>query len=278
MVRDALVVDAQAASPVEAALRGGWRITRVEDARPALGWLEQAPPDLLIVGPRPRGSTPAEFTRAVKLDHAGSLLPLLQLGGTPAAGVRIEPDAWADPARPNDLAESIEAALAAADERRRDGARADLRLSLASDLDHLEEVAKLFGPWFAACGFGPQLTQQLTLAVRELIANAIEWGHRLDPALEVGVHARLDHEKVSVLVRDDGPGFDPTDVPHAARPGDPLSHLEVRSELRLREGGFGILMTRGMVDHLCYNEAGNEAQLTKYLPSRRHLHARVAAL
>jgi anti-sigma regulatory factor (Ser/Thr protein kinase) len=278
MVRDALVVDAQAASPVEAALRGGWRITRVEDPRPALGWLRQAPPDLLIVGPRPRGLTPAELTRAVKLDHAGSLVPLLQLGAVPAPGVRIEPDAWADPSRPNDLAESIEAALAAADERRSDGARADLRLSLASDLDHLEEVTGLFGPWFAACGFGPQLTQQLSLAVRELIANAIEWGHRLNPALEVGVHARLDHEKVSVLVRDDGPGFDPTDVPHAARPGDPLSHLEVRSELRLREGGFGILMTRGMVDHLCYNEAGNEAQLTKYLPSRRHLHARVAAL
>jgi two-component system OmpR family response regulator len=108
----------------------------------------------------------------------------------------------------------------------------------------------------------------MTLAVREVGANAIEWGHSYQRERFVSVHCRLDPDKVSVLVRDSGPGFNPRNLPHAARPGDPLSHLPVRAELRLRDGGFGILMASGLVDHLCYNEAGNEAQLLKFLPAR----------
>jgi anti-sigma regulatory factor (Ser/Thr protein kinase) len=88
----------------------------------------------------------------------------------------------------------------------------------------------------------------------------------------VAVTCRLDRDKVSVLVRDSGAGFDPGDLPHAARPGDPLGHLPVRAARQLRDGGFGILMARGLVDQLCYNEAGNEAQLIKYLPARLRQH------
>jgi hypothetical protein len=36
--------------------------------------------------------------------------------------------------------------------------------------------------------------------------------------------------------------------------------------LGLREGGFGILMARGLVDDLQYNDTGNEVRLVKYFP------------
>ena len=42
-------------------------------------------------------------------------------------------------------------------------------------------------------------------------------------------------------------------------------HTEVREQMGLRPGGFGILMTRQLVDELLYNEAGNEVLLIKYL-------------
>src|SRR2546421_9387297 len=192
MARHVLFVDALANSDVEAALSGGWRITRVEEGQLALSWLRRNPPDLILLGLRPADVTAPAFARAVKVDHPISLLPLVQLGAAPPDGVCAEPDAWLDPADPRAPGDAIAQALAARAERLRDGARADLRLSLPSDLDHLEEVMTLFGPWFAACGFGPQFTQQLTLAVRELIANAIEWGHRLDRSLPVEILARLD--------------------------------------------------------------------------------------
>ena len=39
----------------------------------------------------------------------------------------------------------------------------------------------------------------------------------------------------------------------------------VRAQMGLRPGGFGILMTRKLVDELIYSEAGNEVLLIKYL-------------
>jgi len=57
-------------------------------------------------------------------------------------------------------------------------------------------------------------------------------------------------------------------IPHAAQPGDPVGHLDARESLGLREGGFGILLARGLVDELHYNDRGNEASLVKYLHQR----------
>jgi anti-sigma regulatory factor (Ser/Thr protein kinase) len=158
--------------------------------------------------------------------------------------------------------------LSARQEALREGTVAQVRFALPSDPDRLDELLGHLAPWLDACGLNAYSVQQMTLAVREVVANAIEWGHCYERERVVSVHARLDADKVSVLVRDSGPGFDRCNLPHAARPGDPLSHLPVRAELRLRDGGFGILMASGLVDHLCYNEAGNEAQLLKFLPTR----------
>jgi hypothetical protein len=41
--------------------------------------------------------------------------------------------------------------------------------------------------------------------------------------------------------------------------------VEVRLEQGQRPGGFGILMTRNMVDDLLYNEPGNAVLFVKHL-------------
>ena len=50
-----------------------------------------------------------------------------------------------------------------------------------------------------------------------------------------------------------------------ANPDDPIRHLEVREEQGLRPGGFGLAMTRSLVDELIYNEARNEVIFVKYV-------------
>ena len=57
-------------------------------------------------------------------------------------------------------------------------------------------------------------------------------------------------------------------ITHAAianPPDDPAHHLEIRAEKGVRPGGFGILLTRNLVDELIYNEKGNEVLFIKYL-------------
>ena len=71
-------------------------------------------------------------------------------------------------------------------------------------------------------------------------------------------------------IHDPGPGFSFDFLPHAAisNPEDaPTRHVEVRAEEGKRPGGFGILMTRNLVDELVYNQRGNEVLFVKYLPT-----------
>jgi len=215
----------------------------------------------------------ASLCRTLKLHRPTNLIPLLQTTSPPATGgggLLIEPDEWLTPPLSRErFATALQRLLRRRDERDRDGMRAELRFAVPSDAPALEELSVLLAAWFASCGLSPYQVQQLNLAVREVVANAIEWGHGYVADRLVAVACRLESDRVGILVRDTGPGFDPRDLPHAARPGDPLSHLPVRAARKLREGGFGILMASGLVDHLCYNDTGNEASLIKLLPTRR---------
>jgi anti-sigma regulatory factor (Ser/Thr protein kinase) len=71
-------------------------------------------------------------------------------------------------------------------------------------------------------------------------------------------------------VKDPGTGFSFDNLAHAAvsNPAEsPFEHTEVREQKGMRPGGFGILMSRQLVDELLYNEAGNEVLLIKYVKS-----------
>ena len=69
-------------------------------------------------------------------------------------------------------------------------------------------------------------------------------------------------------IRDPGEGFSMKALAHAAianSPDEPLRHLELRRELGIRPGGFGLLMTKSFADELIYSAKGNEVILIKYL-------------
>jgi DNA-binding NarL/FixJ family response regulator len=114
----------------------------------------------------------------------------------------------------------------------------------------------------------PQAREDVAGAFRELLMNAIEHGGRSDP--HKLVRASLVHTAQSLIVHihDPGKGFSLSLLPHAAisNPEDsPIQHAVVRAEAGKRPGGFGILMTRNLVDELMYNERGNAVMFVKYL-------------
>jgi DNA-binding response OmpR family regulator len=112
----------------------------------------------------------------------------------------------------------------------------------------------------------------IALAFRELLINAIEHGGKFDPEKRVDVaYIRLTGA-VLYIVRDPGEGFSFDNLAHAAvaNPGDPVSHVAVRQAAGIRPGGFGILMMRNIADELVYNERGNEVLLVKYTRAATH--------
>ena len=113
-----------------------------------------------------------------------------------------------------------------------------------------------------------EIQGSLERAFRELLMNAIEWGGRLDPARKVRIAYIRAGRMLLYRIQDPGPGFQPEDLPHAAvsnSPGKPYDHIMVREQRGLRPGGFGLLISRAMVDELIYNEAHNEVVFVKYL-------------
>jgi CheY-like chemotaxis protein/anti-sigma regulatory factor (Ser/Thr protein kinase) len=107
----------------------------------------------------------------------------------------------------------------------------------------------------------------VAMAFREILLNAIEHGGGNDPSKSVFI-TYVRSEKASLYyVRDPGPGFSFSELKHAAisNPVEaPMEHVETRAQLGMRAGGFGILMTRSLVDDLIYNETGNEVLMIKY--------------
>jgi DNA-binding response OmpR family regulator len=113
-----------------------------------------------------------------------------------------------------------------------------------------------------------EVRESVAQAFRELLANAVEWGGRLDPARTVRISCLRSRRMLLYRIADPGEGFDIDGLAHAAisnSDDDPLGHDRVRQEMGLRPGGLGLVMTRALVDELIFNEKRNEVVLIKYL-------------
>jgi serine/threonine-protein kinase RsbW len=100
------------------------------------------------------------------------------------------------------------------------------------------------------------------LALREALNNAVLHGNRLDPVKLVQVHCRCEvGEGVSIVIKDQGRGFDPTVI------ADPsmIGNLEA-------EHGRGILLMRWLMDEVSFEFGyrGTEVHMSKRRGGVKH--------
>ena len=226
-------------------------------------------PDVVLLDVMLPDTDGFEICRLLRSDRRTMATPIVMLTALDAPehrrqGFRVGANAYLT--KPYGAAE-LYAALAAAkswrDELRRARARGEIAIELNSATTFLQEVNDFLAGLYALTPLASDQIAQLRQAVMEMGQNAIEWGNRHRVELLVRVVCRVFDDRVEVVVRDQGQGFDRGNLPHAATADDPLAHLDVREELGLREGGFGLMISRGMVDELRYNEVGNEVTLIK---------------
>ena len=91
------------------------------------------------------------------------------------------------------------------------------------------------------------------LALQEAIANAVRHGCKGDPTKRVQCCVTVDAAgEVVIVVRDPGPGFDPSKVP------DPLG-----AENLFKPSGRGVFLINGLMDQVTYVDGGREVQMRK---------------
>ena len=115
-----------------------------------------------------------------------------------------------------------------------------------------------------ATPFDDEQVHALRQAVMEMGQNAIEWGNRHQSDRLVNITYRVYEDRVEIVVRDQGRGLRP-DQPaprRAARTTRSRTWTSATSSASA-PGGFGLMICKGMVDELRYNDVGNEVTLIK---------------
>jgi anti-sigma regulatory factor (Ser/Thr protein kinase) len=113
----------------------------------------------------------------------------------------------------------------------------------------------------------PKEREQITLALRELLMNAVEHGGQLDPEKTVDVSYIRTARSIVCSIRDPGEGFSFDNLEHSATSSSPdqlFRQLEFRAQQGMRPGGLGLLMVRRVADELVYSAKGNEVMFIKY--------------
>jgi DNA-binding response OmpR family regulator len=176
----------------------------------------------------------------------------------------------AKPVEPGELIEVVRGVLAAKPALRPIevvSARPDwVELLVPCDREAAERIQEFLGRLDA--DLPEELRANVGYAFRELLLNAIEWGGGLDPSKTVRIAYLRARRMLLYRIADPGKGFKLEGLDHAAvanPPDQPVQHVLARQEKGLRPGGFGLMMTRAMVDELLYNEAQNEVVFVKYL-------------
>jgi two-component system, OmpR family, response regulator len=181
-----------------------------------------------------------------------------------AAGVRVGANGYlTKPFTHEQFFATIDKALAWRKEHENRGTYGEIHFDIRSEATYLSQANDLLSDLFAHTPLTERQIKDLRQAIMEMGGNAIEWGHRKNADLVLQITYRIDPEGITLVIRDQGPGFNPGKLPHAASDEDPIGHLDIRNDLGIREGGFGIMLARGLVDEFRYNEKGNEVTLIK---------------
>jgi CheY-like chemotaxis protein len=250
-----------------------WNIRHVPDNKTALEQASSRHFDLILTSEKTSGKEDVGLLRKIRNIRPHTRLIILVEESVPADVIAsMREHAFSYFSKPFSLPALADMVLTAAEEPCWDdgieiisatsdwihlAARCDLKTADRL-IQFMHEISDLAEPESDAVAF----------AFREILMNAIEYGghFRSDQYVEIS-YVRAKH-MVMCRVKDPGEGFTLDEIEHAAIANpdeDPLRHMEVREAKGMRAGGYGVLLTRKLVDELIYSEKGNDVLLVKYV-------------
>jgi DNA-binding response OmpR family regulator len=259
------------------------RILRLRDYEPILAdcgetglrLARQHVPDVVLLDLMLPDINGFDVCRRLRIHRSTMLVPVVMLTALndvqhKVHGFRVGANAYiTKPYGVDDLFDAIAVARDWRASMEKRALQGEIHVELNSEINFLKDLNDFLMLVCQTTPLSNDQIVQLRQAVMEMAQNAIEWGNLHQTDRLVNITYRIFDDRLEIVVRDQGAGFDRTNLPHAAVPGDPFTHLDVRDKLGLRAGGFGLLICQGMVDEMRYNDTGNEVTLIKqFLQSR----------
>jgi DNA-binding NarL/FixJ family response regulator/anti-sigma regulatory factor (Ser/Thr protein kinase) len=254
-----------------------WDVHHAKDNQDALEHARERPYDLIVTGERTTGREDIELLRRLRLMRPHTRLIILTDEFIPGDVLNsIREHAFSYFSRPFSTERFAEMIRIAMSEPFWDDGIEILsaspkwvRLCVRCDVVAANRLLQFFRE---ASDLPDAETEEVATAFREILLNAMEHGGKFNPTQHVEVSYVRTQRMVLCKVKDPGTGFSLEELKHSAianPPDQPFLHMEERENRGMRPGGFGILMSKKLVDDLIYNDKGNEVLLIKYLDHDR---------
>ena len=127
-----------------------------------------------------------------------------------------------------------------------------LECSLPSEVAAISPFVDKLMRLIRKCGHAPEGENDVEIALREALANAIIHGNHENPGKHVHVHCRCEPSEISIAVKDEGRGFD---VDTIADPTAPENQGSIH--------GRGIYLMKALMDEVRFEEGGVVVHMRK---------------
>lgn len=123
-------------------------------------------------------------------------------------------------------------------------------IKINSSVENLTYVEKEIESTFDEFNISFDLFGNVLIAVTEAVNNAISYGNRNDVTKEVNIEFSTLNNRLSVVVADQGQGFDYESLPDPTDPEN-IEKLE----------GRGIFLMKSLSDHLLFKNNGSSVEM-----------------
>lgn len=130
-----------------------------------------------------------------------------------------------------------------------------IRLDLPSSVQHVYLLDTIILEILNEMEFDEETSEQVSLAVIEAGTNAIKHGNQEDLSKSAHFEFIIQPDKLTVIVQDEGKGFNREDVP------DPLDPANL-----LKSSGRGIFLMEACMDSVTFEQSGTIVKMVKHKP------------
>jgi serine/threonine-protein kinase RsbW len=123
---------------------------------------------------------------------------------------------------------------------------------IPSDLNETHRLQEIIESQLQECKYEDKDIFGIRLALEEAMVNAIKHGNQMNKDKRVHIRFRVAPDRFEVGITDEGPGYDPGDVP------DPLADENLE-----RPSGRGLLLMQHYMTEVVVHPPGNRLTMCK---------------